>query len=166
MEDIKKVQENAENESFGKQIGAAMLHLLYRFAYLLGILPFGLWKNAIIRLSKQKKECALDVTAIESEYPFLSWCKRFIFDFLIDGLTAIAWPLFLIESFIEGEWKFITFISAIVLLYTIYWSPVILAILRDVLTIFVVMPIRWLISFFKRPAKTYDLTHVGTIKKD
>lgn len=170
MEEIKNEQvTNPENNSeFGKQLLDAVIHLLYRFAYFLFILPFGLWKNAVIRMSKQKKDGALDVTAIKSDYPFLSWLKRFVFDFLIDGLTVIAWLLFLIVFFVENgrALKYMGFFDVVFSLYIIYWSPVLLAIMRDMLTIFLVLPIRWLISFFKRPAKTYDLTHVGTIKKD
>ena len=168
-----QVPQPENNEDFTKQLVDAIIHLLYRFAYFLFILPFGLWKNAIIRLSKQKREHALDVTAVKTEYPFLSWLKRFIFDFVIDGLTAIAWLIGFIVFIIgicQGELKGLGFwdvLTAILMtLYCIYWAPVALAIIRDLLTLFVVMPIRWLISFFRRPAKTYDLTHVGSIKKD
>ena len=37
--------------------------------------------------------------------------------------------------------------------------------MRDCATLFVILPIRWLISFLRRPAKTYDLTHVGKIER-
>ena len=165
---ISQVPQPENKEDFGKQLLDAVIHLLYRFVYFLFILPYGLWKKAVIRMSKQKKEKALDVTAINSEYPFLSWLKRFTFDFLIDGLTVIAWLLLLIFFFVKfgSALKYMGFWWIVMSLYVIYLSPVILAIVRDLLTIFVVMPVRWLISFFKRPAKTYDLTHVGSIKKD
>lgn len=170
MEEVKNEQvTKPENKSeFGKQLLDAVIHLLYRFAYFLFILPFGLWKKAVIRMSEQKQNSALDVTAIKTEYPFLSWLKRFVFDFLIDGLTVIAWLLFVIVFFVENgrSLKYMGFFDVVLSLYVIYWSPVLLAIMRDMLTIFLIYPIRWLISFFRRPAKTYDLTHVGTIKKD
>lgn len=168
-----QVPQPENKEDFGKQLLDAVIHLLYRFVYFLFILPYGLWKNAVIRLSKQKKENALDVTAVKTEYPFLSWLKRFVFDFLIDGLTVIAWLVGFIVFIIgicKGSLKYMDFGEALTFilgtLYVIYWAPVALAIIRDLLTLFVVMPIRWLISFFRRPAKTYDLTHVGSIKKD
>lgn len=53
------------------------------------------------------------------------------------------------------------FFEVLMSLYVIYLTPTILAILRDVLVIFIIMPIRWLISLFRRPAKTYDLNHTG-----
>ena len=165
MEENNNFQKFTVNNEFVQQLTDALIHILYRLVYLLFILPYGLWKSAVIRLSKQKKESALDVTGIQSEFPFLSWCKRFTFDFLIDGLTTLAWPLFLIyelsENMLRGG-----FWPVMIGLYIIYWAPGTLAIIRDLLTIFVVMPIRWFLSFLRRPAKTFDLTHVGTIKKD
>lgn len=156
------------NEDFVKQLVDALIHLLYRFAYFLFILPFGLWKNAVMRMSKQKENHALDVTSVKSEFPFLSWLKRFTFDFIIDGLTIIWWLVGLIVFFVVNG-KYLGqmgFFPVLIALYGIYWMPATLAIIRDCLTLFVVMPVRWLISFFRRPAKTYDLTHVGHIKND
>lgn len=164
-----------QKEEFVKQLVDACIHLIYRFVYFLFILPFDIWKKAIIRLSKQRKEKSLDLIAIKSEFPFLSWLKRFIFDFLIDGLTAIIWIIGFIFTIVimfvgSGEFDmdsvFLNILLFLVMLYNVYWMPVYLAIIRDMLTICVVMPLRWLVSFFRRPAKTYDLTHVGSIKKD
>lgn len=165
MEEITK-NETSQTENkgeFAQQLVDALIHLIYRFVYFLFVLPYGLWRKAVVRMSEQKKNGALNVTEINSEYPFLSWLKRFIFDFLIDGLTVIAWLLFLIIFFIENGkgLKYMGFFEVLIYLYVIYLTPTILAILRDALLIFVIMPVRWLISLFRRPAKTYDLNHTG-----
>lgn len=156
-----------KNEDFTKQLIEAIIHLGYRLAYFLFILPFGLWKNAVIRMSSQKENHTLDVTGIKSEFPFLSWLKRFTFDFLIDGLTVIIWLVGLILFFVTNGSNLsdMGFFPVLIALYMIYWAPASLAIFRDCLTLFVVMPVRWLISYFRRPAKTYDLTHTGSIKQ-
>ena len=114
-------------------------------------------------MSEQKKNGSLNVSEINSEFPFLSWLKRFVFDFLIDGLTVIAWLLFLIFFFIEEgkALKYMGLFDVVLALYVIYITPTILAIFSDALVIFFIMPIRWLISLFRRPAKTYDLNHTG-----
>ena len=165
MEEITK-NEAAQPEKkgeFAQQLIDALIHLVYRFVYFLFVLPYGLWRKAVVRMSEQKKNGALNVTEIQSEFPFLSWLKRFVFDFLIDGLTVIAWLLFLIIFFVENGkgLKYMGFFEVLMSLYVIYITPTILAIFRDALVIFFIMPIRWLISLFRRPAKTYDLNHTG-----
>lgn len=165
----------SSGQEFGKQIVDALLHFLYRIVYFLFILPYGLWKNAVMRMSKQRQNNSLDVTHIKTDYPFLSWFKRFLFEFLFDGLILISWLISFIMFIVFlvkmgdafrylGFWN--SFFMIILALYTAYCGPVIITIMRDLTTLCVVMPIRWIISFWRRPAKTYDLTHIGSIKKD
>jgi len=61
---------------------------------------------------------------------------------------------------------FFGLIELLTALYCIYFGPVTLAILRDALQLLVVLPVRWFVSFLRRPAKTYDLTHTGNIKNN
>lgn len=167
--------QNNEQNQFVKQLTDALLHFLYRIVYFLFILPYDLWKNALMRMSRQRHNNSLDVTHIKTAYPFLSWFKRFLFEFLYDGLILIGWVIGLIFFIITmvdygNAFKHMDFGEAFLIivlsLYSAYCVPVTITILRDLTTIFVVMPFRWLISFFRRPAKTYDLTHTGAIKKD
>lgn len=167
--------QNNEQDQFNKQLIDALLHFLYRIVYFLFILPYDLWKNAVIRMSKQRRNNSLDVTHIKTDYPYLSWFKRFLFEFLYDGLILIGWVIglifFIITMVNYGEaFEYMDFGNAFLVivfsLYSAYCVPVTITILRDLTTIFVVMPFRWIISFFRRPAKTYDLTHTGAIKKD
>ena len=134
-----------KNNEFVKQLLDALIHLGLRLFQVFILLPLDFWKNAVVRMSKQKNEGALNITT-QSDFPFLSWIKRFVFEFVIDALTFIAWPLF-----------FFT-------LYMVYFMPVILSIVRDLLNLVIVLPIRWILSFLRRPAKTYDLNHTGNIK--
>lgn len=101
MEEItKKETSQPENKGeFLQQLIDALIHLIYRFVYFLFVLPYGLWRKAVVRMNEQKKTGALNVTDINSEFPFLSWLKRFIFDLLIDDITVIAWLVFLIYFF-------------------------------------------------------------------
>lgn len=160
-----------KNNEFVKQLLDALIHLGLRLFQVFIILPLDFWKNAVVRMSKQRSEGALNVTT-QSDFPFLSWIKRFIFEFVIDALTFIAWPLFFFtslediincfklmkHSFVDG------LIGLTLLLYIIYFMPVILSIVRDLLNLVIVLPIRWILSFLRRPAKTYDLNHTGNIK--
>lgn len=167
METSFTTPENNGNESLWQQIGDAFIHLLYRLVYFLFILPFGLWKNAVIRMSNQRRSGALDVTTIHTDWPFLSWLKRFIFEFLFDALTIISWIVGIIAVIITAadSYNFSIFGNIIIPLYGFYLAPLYFSILRDCTTIFIILPMRWMISFFRRPAKTYDLTHVGKIER-
>lgn len=170
-----EVSQNNGQDQFGKQIVDALLHFLYRIVYFLFILPYGLWKNAVIRMSKQRQNNALDVTTIKTDYPFFSWFKRFLFEFLFDGLILISWVIGFISFIVFmvkmgsafsylGFWRSLWLI--LVSLYSAYCGPLLVTIIRDLTTICVVMPMRWVLSFWRRPAKTYDLTHTGVVKKD
>lgn len=122
-------------------------------------------------MSEQRKKKSLDVKSINTDYPFLSWLKRFLFEFLFDGIIVVCWIIGVIFALIGffndlGDYYlsfgkvFMTFIG---MLYISYIVPIIITILRDLTTLCVIMPVRWWISFLRRPAKTYDLTHEGKL---
>lgn len=155
------------NGQLGNQFLDALLHFLYRIIYFLFVLPFDLWKKAVIRMSEQRKQKSLDVTTINTDYPFLSWLKRFLFEFLFDGIIVISWIVGVIIALV-GFFKgigddYLSIGTLIVSLYSAYVIPILVTIVRDLTTICVVMPMRWWISFLRRPAKTYDLTHEGKL---
>ncbi len=164
MESSFTAPENNDNRPFSKQLVDALIQVFYPIFYFLFLLPYGLWKNAIVRMSNQKQSHALDVTNIKSEWPFLSWLKRFVFEFLFDALIVIWWLIGFILFAINGGFK-AEFIGILIGLYGVYFAPITISIMRDCATLFVILPIRWLISFLRRPAKTYDLTHVGKIER-
>lgn len=160
---------DASTEEFGQQLGDALIHFLYRILYFFFILPVDLWKKAVGRLSKQRKSKALDATEIKTEWPFMTWMKRFVLEFLIDGLILVAWLLFLLVFMFAIDWEIGDAFEyaagpTLGMIYVIFFSPVFLTLVRDIIVLIVVLPVRWWISFFNRPAKTYDLTHVGNIK--
>ena len=167
METSFTTPESNGNQPFSQQLTDAVIHLLYRIVYFLFILPYGLWKNAVIRMSNQKRSGALDVTGIHNDWPFLTWLKRFIFEFLFDAFTVIFWAIGFIVWLIQIiDAHYIQFVPDILIpLYAIYVAPIVFSIWRDAAIIFIIMPIRWFISFLRRPAKTYDLTHVGKIER-
>lgn len=163
--------ENSDGQ-LGKQFVDALLHFLYRIVYFLFVLPFGLWKNAVVRMSIARRSGSLDVTGIKTDYPFLSWLKRFLFEFLFDAIIVVIWIVGVIAAligFFKGlSSEYVSFGGALFgfigTLYAFYVAPIGVTILRDLTTICVVMPMRWWISYLRRPAKTYDLTHEGNIK--
>ena len=139
-------------------------YFFYRLIYFILVLPFDLWKKAVIRLYNQRKRHLLDVDKINHEVPFFVWLKRFFIDFVLDGIAAMGWfigALFAIIMAIKtksAEW--------LLMIFGVYYIPFSMALTRDHYILLVVMPIRWLLSFYRRPAKTYDFNHSGSIKKN
>ncbi len=158
--------ESGQDDNIWMEWLTSILHFLYRIVYLLFILPYDLWKRAVKRMTAQRKNHALDADKIKHELPFLVWLKRFVFDFVLDGIAILSWILGVVLVIIDivdfhyFDFHYFSFFGDLVMpLYVWYVMRLSMAILRDVITFTVVMPIRWCLSFLRRPAKTYDLTH-------
>ena len=139
-----------------KQIVSALTHFLYNFfVYFIFIVPFDLWKKATIRLANQKESGGLNISKITSLWPFLSFLKAFILDFLIDGIIFILYVLGLILGIVawveSGE--FMSFIGTIA---GVYFSPIGLSLLRDFLQL-LVLPFKKFLSWASKPAQYMDL---------
>tara|TARA_B110000977_G_C11080780_1_gene492859 strand:- start:3569 stop:4024 length:456 start_codon:yes stop_codon:yes gene_type:complete len=139
-----------------KQIVSALTHFLYNFfVYFIFIVPFDLWKKATIRLANQKENGVLNISKIKSPWPFLSFLKTFILDFLIDGVIFMLYVLGLfigIAAWVESG-AFSSFIATIAVLY---FSPILLSVLRDYLQL-LVLPFKKFLSWASKPAQYMDL---------
>ena len=51
MESSFTAPENNDNRPFSKQLVDALIQVFYPIFYFLFLLPYGLWKNAIVRMS-------------------------------------------------------------------------------------------------------------------
>ena len=149
-------------KSFISQLADAALHFLYRIVYFLFIMPFDLWRKAVARLSKQRQEKSLDITKIETQWPFLSFIKRFTLDFLIDGLIFIV-PLIMViilifgcmDDFLMGIFSFIG---------SYFILPIGFSLMRDFMTL-AILPFRKFLSWVSKPAQYVDIKHSGEIKQ-
>lgn len=159
------IENNGEiQQDFGQQLTSVIGYFFYRLIYFLFVLPFDLWKKAVMRLYIQRKRHMLDIDTIKHEVSFFVWLKRFFFDFVLDGIAAMGWFIGALVSIImaiktrDAEW--------LLMIFGVYYIPFFMALTRDSLTFSTVLPIRWLLTFYRRPAKTYDITHTGNIKKN
>lgn len=149
-------------KSFISQLADAALHFLYRIVYFLFIMPFDLWRKAVARLSKQRQEKSLDITKIETQWPFLSFIKRFTLDFFIDGLIFIV-PLIMViilifgcmDDFLMGIFSFIG---------SYFVLPIGFSLMRDFMTL-AILPFRKFLSWVSKPAQYVDIKHSGEIKQ-
>jgi hypothetical protein len=145
-----------EEKELKDQIVSALIHFLYNFVvYFIFIVPFDLWKKATIRLANQKDKGGLNISKITSLWPFLSFLKAFILDFLIDGIIFILYVLGLLIGI--GAWitsgEISSFFGVIV---GVYFSPIVLSLLRDLLQL-LTLPFKKFLSWVSKPAQYMDL---------
>lgn len=143
-------------KSFKNQILNALIHFLYNFfIYFIFIVPFDLWKKATIRLANQKESGGLSISKITSLWPFLSFMKAFMLDFLIDGIIFILYVIGLIIGIVllitTGD-----FASFLVVIAGIYFSPIGLSLLRDLIQL-MTLPFKKFLSWASKPAQYMDL---------
>lgn len=166
VEKPKKVRQH-NTGTFNEKFLSATRHVLYRVVFFVLILPFNLWKRAVERLDDQRRNKLLDTSTIEHEVPFFVWLKRFLFDFIFDGIAMFGWLIGIVITMAHAfnAANFSLMADFVVPLLITYYIPLVMAIMRDTLTFVVVMPVRWLLSYLRRPAKTVDINHSGSIKQ-
>lgn len=152
-------------ENFVKTLIDALLHVLYAIVKLL-LLPFSLWVKAITRLADQKERGFLNLTNITSLWPFFSFCKRLLIDFIFDAVSFLAYPLGVLFAFIMmivgftelNEFYTVgdVFTEFLVTLISVYVYPIFMALAHDGLELSL-LPIRKLIDWFRKPAQQLDI---------
>lgn len=143
-------------KSLSDQFVSALIHTLYNIIiYFLFLVPFNLWKKATIRLSEQRESGAISIAGITSLWPFLSFLKRFILEFLIDGLIFLSYILGIIVAIVLGivSGSFIAFLGMLV---GLYFAPIPLSLLRDVIQL-AILPFKKFLSWASKPAQYMDL---------
>lgn len=148
--------------NFSKNVVDCLVHIGLSIVKLL-LLPFNMWVKAIERLAEQRKNGLLEYSGIKGVWPFLSYCKRLVFDFLFDTVASLAYPLgvlFTLFSFIQALAHSVPFSFAlgtfITSLISIYFMPAILALVHD-LMVMALLPIFKLIDWFRKPAQWKEL---------
>ena len=131
------------------------------------LLPFNLWLKAATRLSEQRKHITLEYREVGGFWPFLTYVKRFAFDFGFDAaifasyfagiiLAVIAW----ITSMLGAEDTITGLLdgSEIALLTLIhgYFAPIYISLLRDIIQLLLI-PFRKFLSWGSKPAQYMDM---------
>lgn len=170
------------NKELVNQLVQALVHCLVSILSFIFLTPLKLWLKAGERLFNQKKEGLLDMANVQSEWPLLSYIKRFSLDFIFDAIAFLAFPLGIIYAFYNGfdSWGTAADVNKanaeaikegwvakesvlgafaeawIVTIVITYFTPVFCFIFHDLFVI-VLLPIRKLIDWFKKPAQHMDL---------
>lgn len=149
-------------KSFGKTLLDATMQLLLTWLNFL-LLPVNLWIKAVNRLAEQRKSGALKMENINSQWPFISYMRRFIgffFDMLI-VLSFVFGILAMPVAFIAGcvgDWgSFIDgVLAALGVLIGAYVAPIGCTLVKDIIQL-LLLPFRKLISWLSKPAQQLDL---------
>jgi hypothetical protein len=142
----------------------SFIHVFYIFFfYFLIMLPWDLWKKATIRLSEQREKKTLAVSQISGLWPFLSFIKRFLLEFIIDGAIYIAYllgPIVIIAWFFYSlsceDCGGFDYLQLIIRVLVVWYLPIVLSIIRDIIQISL-LPIRKFINWASKPAQYMDL---------
>ncbi len=155
--------EAPEGNNFTNTLAKSFLQFFVGIGYFLFVVPFALWCKAMERLAVQHDTGALRISGINGLWPLLSYLKRFLFEFLFDALIFIAYPvgiLFAIIMFMIGV-KDDSFSAGLLLFFCTligsYYFPIGVSLCRDFFQLFIILPIRKIVSFFVKPAQQLDL---------
>jgi len=148
--------DKSESSPLSADLINALVHTLYTFfAYLLFIVPFDLWKKALVRLSNQKKNKSLSIDNIKGLWPFLSFIKVFILEFAFDGLIFSSYFIGFVVGIITwiNDGAFSDFITMVV---GSYFAPIPLSLLRDLIQLST-LPFKKFLNWLSKPAQFMDL---------
>lgn len=148
----------------------AFLHSLLTLLKFIFLTPLKLWFKSAERLAEQKEQGSLDLSNINGLWPFMSYLKRLLIDFLFDAMSLLMYPLGIIfsiygfiDSIITGI-QYTTFGDGLVdgmstfiaTLVAFYFAPIVWAIYKD-LFVLVLLPFRKFIDWCKKPAQYLQL---------
>lgn len=155
-------------KDFFSQLLDALMQVLSALLKIL-LLPFNLWVKSITNLSKQRKHGLLDLNAITGLWPFFTFCKRLLLDFILDAVAFLSYPFGILAAMVcfvvacveSSSYYLIDTIIDAVLLFSVvlamaYLTPVFTTIVNNSVQ-FLLLPILKLIDWFKKPAQQIDV---------
>lgn len=149
-------------QQLGTNIVSALVYFFKSLVYILFICPFEFWAAAANRLAGDHNACSLDILKYTSRWPYLSFCKKVIFEFLIDGAIFISYFVGVIAAIIalivglSNESTGAAFIAFFGVLISTYYSPLFISFIRDCLTL-ILLPFHKFLSWVSKPAQQLDI---------
>lgn len=149
-------QNEQKNSEFVNTLLDATIHFFYQIVYFLFIVPFDMWRNAVVRLAQQKNKGALKLAKIDGLWPLFSYLKVLLFEFLFDAVIFISYIIGLLIAIVglvsdAGFWGFIV---GIITGY--YVIPIFTTFTRDFTQIFLLIFSKF-ISWCRKPAQQLDI---------
>ena len=159
-----------QTDEMKKDIATVFKFVLYNLIIYILKLPYALFKKSITRLALLSKKGTLSITETGSKWPFISWLKTYLLDFMFDAIIFLAYVVgypFIVLTAIYSMFEGVDFqyaagglVSAAI---GLYFAPIGISIARDILQL-LVLPFRKFIDWAKKPAQHMDINHSGGIK--
>lgn len=145
--------ENSNN--LGGKIVPALIHFFHMLAFILFICPFAFWKAATIRMAQERENKSLTTFATASKWPFLSFCKKIFFGFIIDGSIFISYFVGILVAIITlfAGGGFLGFLGVLI---AVYYLPLFFSIIRDTVYVSLLQFTKFL-SWVAKPAQQLDI---------
>lgn len=145
---------NYQNDDLGRKIVQALIQFFYMLVFILFLCPFNFWKKSVLRLDEARNNGAWDFAESGSRWPYLSFLKAVLLNFLFDGLIFISYFLGVIIAFVMlFQAGFGAFIGTLI---ATYYSPMIISPSRDLFVI-IIMPFQKFLSWCARPAQYLEI---------
>lgn len=141
----------------------ATLHVIYAVVKLL-VLPINLWAKAAARLAEQKNQGLLDINTIRGIWPFFSYIRVLLVEFMFDAVAFLAYPLGILFAFgalftyiiIFDEQVWIALGVFVWIILGVYVTPIAMALCRDTFQL-LLLPVHKILDWFRKPAQYVDI---------
>lgn len=141
-------------KNFVKILVEALIHCLKTLVVFIFLLPYKLWVKSAMNLVEQKEKASIEPTTINGLWPFLTYLKRFTFDFYFDAVSFLSYFIGLLIAFVcliqAGIDGFV--ICSIV----VYYTPLYVSFFRD-LTQVALIPFRKFLNWGSKPAQYLEI---------
>jgi hypothetical protein len=155
-------------KNFVDSLVQALLHVLITIAKVF-VLPLNLWTKSTVKLVEQKENGTVDMLNINSPWPYFTWCKRWIIDFLFDALSFLSYPVGVLVSVFAFVYSCTqtgfgaSLAGLIISLVSVYFVPLFIIAIHDVI-VFVLLPINKFIDWLKKPAQHLEIKATQDVK--
>ena len=148
-------------KNFVNVLLGALLHSIMTILVFIFLLPYKLWVKSAKNLLAQKERNAIDPENIEGFWPFLTYLKRFTFDFWFDACSFLSYFIGVLAAlisffFMVGNGFGLALASFFVTLVSAYFTPIFVSLSRDFFQILLI-PFRKFLNWGSKPAQYLEI---------
>ncbi len=140
----------------------AILDSILKVLEFIFVWPFSVWLKAVDRVNAAKRSDSLNLRNINNRWPMLTYLKRFFFEYLFDAVSVLSYVFgILIALFMFFKAVSYSFGAALAAFFgaiiVTYFFPVYNSMIRDLLQLTFVGPVRKFVSWIDKPAQYLDI---------
>ena len=142
-------------KNFVNLLVEALIHSIKTILVFIFLLPYKLWVKSAMNLVDQKKRTVIEPTAIDGLWPFLTYLKRFSFDFYFDAASFLSYFIGLLLAFVSlfSGGGFGGFMYVLIMTY---FCPLYISFFRDLAQVCLI-PFRKFLSWGSKPAQYLEI---------